>query len=184
MASTTRSFGRADFVLHFHGFDDEEPLAGFDGIAGFDEQANNFAGHRGDDLLAAFDFEGAVTATAPGAGIDDLGGEFFEAGLQGERSAGRRSDANFVRLAAKKDGESVGRDFDGVGVEGLTVECERSSSTMRVFAPMRTSNFTECGPEDRGGLRVSSGRIGRSPCLKRTGRIACPTGGRARARRR
>jgi hypothetical protein len=117
-------FGRADFILHFHSFDNEEPLAGLDGVAGLDEKANDFAGHGGNNLLAAFGFKGAVTTAAPGAGIEDFGGEFLEAGLQGEHSAGRGSDTNFVRLAAKKDGEGVGRDFDSVGVERLTVECD------------------------------------------------------------
>ena len=96
-------FRRANFVLHFHGFHNQKTLADFDGFAGFHENANNFSGHGRDDLLAAFGFDRAMAAAAPGAGIDDLGNEFFATGLQRQRSVWRRRDANFVRLTAKQD---------------------------------------------------------------------------------
>jgi hypothetical protein len=74
-------FGGANFVLHFHGFDDHQALAGFDFVADFYEKANDFAGHRGEDLLAAFGFERSLFSRTPGAGIADLGVEFVRAGL-------------------------------------------------------------------------------------------------------
>jgi len=43
---------------------------------------NDFTGHGRYDLLAAFGFDAAVAAAAPGARIDDLGGEFLRAGLE------------------------------------------------------------------------------------------------------
>jgi len=76
------ALGRADFVLHFHGFDNQQALAGFHVVSCFDEKTHDFAGHGGNDLLAAFGFDAAVAATAPGARIDDFGGEFLRAGLE------------------------------------------------------------------------------------------------------
>ena len=116
--------------MHFHGFDDEEALAGFDFVAGFDEQADDFAGHGGDDFLAAFGFDRAVFAAAPGAGIGDFGFEFVGTVLKCERAIGIWSDANFVRCAVQQDGENAGRDFDGVGVVSLPSSeiCHRAPS--------------------------------------------------------
>ena len=68
-----------DFVLHFHGFDNEEALAGFDFVSSFDEKADYFAGHGSDNLLAAFGFDSAVPAAAPDARVGDLGFEFARA---------------------------------------------------------------------------------------------------------
>ena len=74
-------FWRADFVLHFHGFDDEKTLAGFDGVTGLDEEANDLPRHGGEDLLAAFEFGVSVAAAAPGARVEDFSGEFVKAGV-------------------------------------------------------------------------------------------------------
>src|SRR5580704_11120536 len=111
-----------DFVLHFHGFDDEEALAGLDFVAGFDEETNHFAGHGGDDLLAAFGFDGAVFAAAPGARVGYFGFELVGAVLNGERAVGIWGDADFVGFAVEKDGEDAGADLDGVGVGCGAVE--------------------------------------------------------------
>jgi len=74
-------FGGANFILHFHGFDDDQALAGFDFVADFYEKADDFAGHRGEDLLTAFGIERSQFFGTPGAGIADLGVEFVRAGL-------------------------------------------------------------------------------------------------------
>jgi hypothetical protein len=115
-------FGGFYFVLHFHGFDDEEALAGFDFVAGFNEKADDFAGHGGEDLLAAFGFGGALFASAPRARVGDFGFELVRAVLNGEGAVGIRGDADFVRFAVEKDGEDAGGDFDGVGVGWCAVE--------------------------------------------------------------
>jgi hypothetical protein len=78
------AFWRANFVLHFHRFDDKQALARFDLVSFLNEDADDFAGHGGEHLLAAFGFEGAVLAAAPGAGIDNFGGKFVKAGLEFE----------------------------------------------------------------------------------------------------
>src|SRR5260370_33793785 len=83
---------------------------------------NDFCWHGRQDLLAAFGFEGAVAAAAPRAGIEHFGGEFAVGGLQGERASGGGRDAHFIRFSVKENGEDVGGDFDGVGVERFTVE--------------------------------------------------------------
>jgi len=71
--STVPPLGGTDFVLHFHGFDDKQALARFDLVSFLNEDADYFAGHGSEDLLAAFGFERAVLAAAPGAGIDNFG---------------------------------------------------------------------------------------------------------------
>lgn len=114
--------GRANFVLHFHGFHDEEPLTGFDFFAGLDEDADDFAGHGSYDLLAAFEIEGAAATATPRAGIGDFGGEFLQIRLKLEETAGRLHDVDFEGLAFEKDGKSVGIDFDDAHVERLAVQ--------------------------------------------------------------
>ena len=42
---------RAQFVLHFHRFDDNQALAGLHIVAGFDEHAHDFARHRRNEAL-------------------------------------------------------------------------------------------------------------------------------------
>src|SRR4029077_17751108 len=76
------ALGRADFVLHLHGFDDQETLASFDVVSCFDEETHDFARHGRYDLLAAFGLDVAGAAAAPGASVDDFGGEFPRAGLE------------------------------------------------------------------------------------------------------
>src|SRR5690348_7913161 len=51
--------GRTNFVLHFHGFDNEQALAGFDMVSFFDKKTHHFAGHGRKNLLSAFGFDGA-----------------------------------------------------------------------------------------------------------------------------
>ena len=115
-------FGGADFVLHFHSFHDEQALACGDLVAEFDEQANDFSRHGSGDLLAAFDFVVAVSAAAPGAWIDELGGEFVMAGLQRQGAVGLGSDADFVGFAIEQDGENVRGDFYGVSIDGFAID--------------------------------------------------------------
>src|SRR5229473_6396919 len=76
------ALGRADFVLHLHGFDNEKALAGFDAVSRLDEEAHDFTGHGRNNLLAPFGFDVAVASAAPGARIDNFGGEFLPAGLE------------------------------------------------------------------------------------------------------
>jgi len=73
---------RANFVLHLHSFDDQKPLAGFDMVPCLDEKTHNLARHGGYDLLAAFSFDVAVVAAAPGARINYIGSIFLRAGLK------------------------------------------------------------------------------------------------------
>jgi hypothetical protein len=91
------AFGRANFILHFHSFDNEQALASFNGVTRLDENADDLAGHGSEHLLAAFGFERAMAPAAPRAGIEHLGGKFLQAGLEFEYSIRRRRDANFVR---------------------------------------------------------------------------------------
>src|SRR5258708_21313339 len=42
--------------------------------------------------------------------------------LQCERAGGRGCDAHFVRFSVEQDGKNIWRDFDGVGVDGVTIE--------------------------------------------------------------
>src|SRR5260370_33045490 len=76
------TLGRADFVLHLHGFDNQKALSGFDVVSCFHEETHDFTRHGRHDLLTAFGFDVAVAAAAPGAGIGDLGGEFPRASLE------------------------------------------------------------------------------------------------------
>jgi hypothetical protein len=76
------TFRRTDFVLHLHRFHDDEALAGLDFVSRFDKDANNFAWHGSDYLLAALGFERAMPAAPPGPRIRNLGGEFLEADLE------------------------------------------------------------------------------------------------------
>jgi hypothetical protein len=123
-------FGGFDFVLHFHGFDDDEALTGFDFVAGFDEQADYFAGHGGDDLLAAFGFDRSVFAAAPGAGVGDFGFELVGTILKRERTIWIWRNANFVRNTIQQDGENARRDFRGVGLRVDAIECDLPSSAV------------------------------------------------------
>jgi hypothetical protein len=76
------TFRRTDFVLHLHRFHDNEALAGLDFVSRFDKDANNFAWHGSDYLLAALGFERTMPTASPGPRISNLGGEFLEAGLE------------------------------------------------------------------------------------------------------
>src|SRR5437016_3538410 len=116
------AFGRANFVLHFHGFDNEQALAGFDMFSFFDEKAHHFAGHRRKDLLPALGFDAAVAAAAPGARIDDLGDEVLPAGLKFQFAVRRRRYGDFKGLAAQQNGENVGGDLDGVDGYRLAIQ--------------------------------------------------------------
>jgi len=116
------AFRRANFVLHFHGFDNQEALAGFDFVSRLDEEADDFTGHGGDDLLAALGFEGTMAPAAPGPRIGNLGGELLHGSLEREQTVWRPRDADFVRLAIEKKRERIGVDFDGVGMEWLAVQ--------------------------------------------------------------
>ena len=116
------AFWRANFVLHFHGFDNQEALARFDLVSCLDEDTHDLARHGSEDLLAALGFECTVPTAAPGTGIDNFGGEFLETCLELEDPVGRLRDVNFVGLAFKKKREGVGIDFDGVGRDLLAVQ--------------------------------------------------------------
>jgi hypothetical protein len=116
------AFWRANFVLHFHGFDNQKALARFDLVSCLDEDTHDLARHGSEDLLAAFGFECAVPTAAPGAGIDNFGGEFLETCLQLEDPVGRLRDVNFVASAIEKKREGVGIDRNGVGMDLLAVQ--------------------------------------------------------------
>jgi len=57
-------------------------------LAGFHEKTHDLAGHGRDDRLATFRFDVAVAATAPGARIDDFGGELVRTSLEFEFPVG------------------------------------------------------------------------------------------------
>src|SRR5712664_2542556 len=101
------ALGRADFVLHLHGFDNQKALASLDVVSCFDEKADDFTRHRRDDLLAAFGFDVAVAAAAPGARIDDFGGEFLRAGVKLQFAVRRLRYAYFEGLTVKQNGKNV-----------------------------------------------------------------------------
>ncbi len=101
------TLGRADFVLHLHGFDNQKTLAGFDVVSCFDQKADDFTRHRRDDLLAAFGFDVAVAAATPSARIDDFGGEFLRAGVKLQFAVRSRRHADFEGLAVKENGKNV-----------------------------------------------------------------------------
>src|SRR5712692_5400801 len=89
------ALGRADFVLHLHGFDNQKALASFDVVSCFDEKTDDFTRHRRDDLLAAFGFDVAVAAATPGARIDDFGSEILRAGVKLQLAVRGRHYADF-----------------------------------------------------------------------------------------
>src|SRR6478609_8336561 len=79
-----RAFGHGDLfdaprarhrelVLHLHGFDDDEPLAGGDGVAGLDEHAHDATGHRRLHPLLAVAARIARAGALEPAAIDDSG---------------------------------------------------------------------------------------------------------------
>jgi hypothetical protein len=72
---------RANFVLHFHRFHNEQALARLDLLAHFDKHADHFAWHGSDDLLPPFRFNCAMTPAMPRARIYNLGGEFLQSSL-------------------------------------------------------------------------------------------------------
>jgi hypothetical protein len=72
--------------LHFHGFDDEKALACFDRISHLNEDANDFAGHGSEDLLAALGLDGTMPPAPPRARINNLSDKFLQAGLDLKRS--------------------------------------------------------------------------------------------------
>jgi hypothetical protein len=115
-------FRRANFVLHFHGFDNNETLARFDFVADLHEETDDFAGHGSDDLLAAFGFEGALFSATPGARIADIGLEFMWAGLEFIGAIERWRDVNFEGGAIQEYRDGVGRGQNYVGINGLAVE--------------------------------------------------------------
>ena len=116
------AFWRANFVLHFHGFDNQEALARFDSVPCLDENTDDLARHGSEDLLAALGFACTVPTAAPGAGIDNFGGKLLETCLKLEDSVGGLRDVNFVGLAFEKKRECVGIDVDGVGLDLLAVQ--------------------------------------------------------------
>src|SRR5258708_27242186 len=87
------ALGRADFVLHLHGFDNQKALAGFDVVSCFDEKTDDFTRHRRDDLLAAFGFDVAVAAGTPSAGSQGLRGGLLAGGREVSFSRQRRPPA-------------------------------------------------------------------------------------------
>ena len=133
------AFGRANFILHFHGFDDEQALTGFDEVALLDEQANHFTGHGCGDLLAAFGFDGAMTATAPGARVGHFGVILGKASVKGECAVGTGCNADLMRIAVQQHAEDIGSDFDGIGIERVSIERDFPSAIL-------FSEFDDSGP--------------------------------------
>jgi hypothetical protein len=97
-------------------------LACFHGISRFREYADNFSGHRRNDLLASFDCYRAVPPAAPRAWIGNLSGELLLSGVQSERAVRRRYDANFIGLACEKYGKRVAIYFDAIGFNDLAIQ--------------------------------------------------------------
>src|SRR6266849_6811426 len=57
-------FWRLDFVLHFHRFDYDDALAGFDGGIFRDQQAHHAAGHESQDSPGSLFVSGSLLARA------------------------------------------------------------------------------------------------------------------------
>ena len=76
--------GRANLVLHFHRFDDHEPLTGLHPFARLDEDTNHFPRHRCGNLLLPFGFHGAMPSPAPSTRIENLSSELLVRRLQTE----------------------------------------------------------------------------------------------------
>src|SRR5262249_52389446 len=91
------ALGRADFVLHFHRFDDHKTLACFDRVTLPDEQTHHLARHGSRNLLGPFRLERTVPAATPGARVGNLGMILADTSVQGERTVGPRSDTNLIR---------------------------------------------------------------------------------------
>src|SRR5207245_308888 len=83
---------------------------------------HHHAGERGQDVLPALGFDGAVAAAAPGARIDDLGDEVLPAGLKFQFAVRRRRHGDFKGLTAQQNGENVGGDLDGVDGYRLAIQ--------------------------------------------------------------
>src|SRR5229473_7843416 len=95
------ALGRADFVLHLHGFDNEKTLAGLDVLSSLGEQTHDFTWHGCNDLLAAFGFDTTVAASAPCAWINDFGDEFARSSVKLEFAVQGRRHSDFEGLAVK-----------------------------------------------------------------------------------
>src|SRR5215469_7045883 len=98
--------GGLDFVLHLHGLDHEDALAGFD--LGFfrDQQAHDLAGHGRDQLSRALFVGARALAAAQGSGIAQFGGIAHRAEPQVEVGGGALT-FDLVRLAVDDDREHV-----------------------------------------------------------------------------
>src|SRR6266849_4939119 len=123
------ALGRADFVLHLHGFDNQKALSGFDVVSCFHEETHDFTRHGRHDLLTAFGFGVAVAAAAPGARIDDFGGKFPRAGLEFQFAVRRRRHADFEGLAFKQNGDNVGSNLDGIDCDGPAIQGDSPASS-------------------------------------------------------
>jgi hypothetical protein len=113
-------FGRFDFVLHFHGFDDEDALVRGYGVAFFGEDAHDAAWHGGSEDDRAVG-AGVAAAGAQGAGIVNAVGDALRADVErGVGVVGVEDDA--IRLARDEKRENAGADEVDVGSDRLAID--------------------------------------------------------------
>jgi len=124
---------RTDFILHFHGFDDEQTLAGLDDITGFYQDAHDFSRHGRNHLLAAFGFGCAAAPSPPLPGINDFGAELFAARMDPQTRTGF-FDAHFEGLPGDQNRVNAARYFDCVGFERLAVQAPARPAARLSFA--------------------------------------------------
>jgi hypothetical protein len=120
-------FWRLDFVLHFHGFDYHDALAGFDFGIFCDKQAHHAAGHGSQDFSGSLLVSGSFLARAQGARIAQLDRETGTAYPQVE-IAGSLLALDFVGASIYQQGQNVAARDDGVDLDQLPVQVARPSA--------------------------------------------------------
>src|SRR5713226_3913140 len=119
-------FWRLDFVLHFHRFDYDDALAGFDGGIFRDQQAHHAAGHGSQDFPGSLFVSGSFLARAQRARIAQLDHKAGTAYPQVEIGGGLLT-LNFVGASIDQQGQNVAARDDRVDMDRLSVHATRPS---------------------------------------------------------
>jgi hypothetical protein len=113
--------------LHFHGFDYDDALAGFDFGIFRDEQAHDASGHGSQNFSGALLVAGSFLARAQGARIAQLDREAGTAYPHVE-IGGSLLALNFVGVPIDQQGQNVASRDDRIYVDRLPVEAALPSA--------------------------------------------------------
>jgi hypothetical protein len=128
-------FRRADFVLHLHGFDDQEALTRFHMLTRRYQHTYNFSSHGRSNLLAPREIDFSPAASAPGAGVLNIHAIFASASVQQEESVCKRFHTHLERTPIQKDGIHARGDLHGIGFNSAAVD--RSDDARRFITGSR-----------------------------------------------